>query len=248
MTKAPPTETQARTDLAAAFRWAARLNWHESIANHFSVVVSEDRCKFLLNPSGRHFSRIRASELLLLDARDESSLAGPDAPDPTAWHLHAQLHRHLPHARCILHTHMPHATALCCIKDFEFLMLDQNACRYHQRIAYDRHFHGMALNAAEGARVAGLLGESKRVLMMGNHGVLVIGDTVAEAFDDMYYLERAAKVQILALSTGRAPALIPENIAARTCQQWFSYPGDFSRLHFDALKAILDQEEPGYQQ
>jgi ribulose-5-phosphate 4-epimerase/fuculose-1-phosphate aldolase len=248
MTTPPPTEAQARIDLAAAFRWVARLNWHESIANHFSVVVSEDRYKFLLNPNGRHFSRIRASELLLLDARDESSAEGPDAPDPTAWHLHGQLHRHLPRARCILHTHMPHATALSCLKDFEFLMLDQNACRYHRRIAYDRNFDGMALNASEGARVAGLLGESKSVLMMGNHGVLVIGPSVAEAFDDLYYLERAAKVQILALSTGRTPALIPDAIAAKTCAQWFSYPSEFSRLHFAALKEILDEEEPSYRQ
>jgi ribulose-5-phosphate 4-epimerase/fuculose-1-phosphate aldolase len=245
---APPAEAKARTDLAAAFRWVARLNWHESVVNHFSVVVSEDRCKFLLNPNGRHFSRIRASELLLLDARDESSAEGPDAPDPTAWHLHGQLHLQLPRARCILHTHMPHATALCCIKGFELLMLDQNACRYHRRIAYDRNFDGMALNPSEGARVAGLLGEDKSVLMMGNHGVLVIGASVAEAFDDLYYLECAAKVQILALSTGRAPALIPEAIAAKTCAQWLSYPSELARLHFDALKEILDEEEPSYRQ
>ncbi len=248
MTFAPPNESQARTDLAAAFRWSARLNLHESIANHFSLVVSEDRHKFLLNPNGRHFSRIRGSELLLLDARDESSAKGPNAPDPTAWYLHGQLHRLLPHARCILHTHMPYVTALSCIKDFEFLMLDQNACRYHRRIAYDRNFDGMALNASEGARVAGLLGKDKSVLMMGNHGVLVVGASVAEAFDDLYYLERAAKVQILALSTGRAPALIPDAIAAKTCAQWFSYPSEFSRLHFDALKEILDEEEPSYRQ
>jgi ribulose-5-phosphate 4-epimerase/fuculose-1-phosphate aldolase len=243
-----PAEADARTDLAAAFRWAARLDWHESIANHFSVAVSEDRCQFLINPNGRHFSRVRASELLLLDARDESVVEGPDAPDPTAWHLHAQLHLRLPQARCILHTHMPHATALCCLKDFELLMLDQNACRFHGRIAYDRHYDGMALTASEGARVAALLAPGKSVLMMGNHGVLVIGASVAEAFDDLYYLERAARVQILALSTGLAPARIPDEVAARTCTQWHSYPGDYSNRHFNALKEILDQEEPGYRQ
>jgi ribulose-5-phosphate 4-epimerase/fuculose-1-phosphate aldolase len=127
-------------------------------------------------------------------------------------------------------------------------MLDQNACRFHGRIAYDRHYDGMALKASEGARVAGLLAADKSVLMMGNHGVLVVGASVAEAFDDLYYLERAAKVQILALSTGLAPALIPENVAARTCAQWHSYPGDYSRRHFDALKEILDEEESSYRQ
>ena len=242
----PPTEADARADLAAAFRWAARLDWHESIANHFSVAISADRCTFLMNPNGRHFSRVRASELLLLDARDESALERPGAPDPTAWYLHAYLHQHVPQAHCILHTHMPHATALACIKDFELLMLDQNACRFHGRVAYDRNYDGMALSVAEGERIAALLASGKSVLMMGNHGVLVVGNSVAAAFDDLYYLERAARVQILALSTGLPPAVIPEPVAAKACAQWFDYPGDYSRLHFDALRGILDEEEPDY--
>lgn len=241
-----PTEAQGRVDLAAAFRWAVRLNWHESIANHFSLALSEDGSRFLLNPNGRHFSRIRASELLLLDANDPASAEGPDAPDPTAWHLHAQLHRRLPRARCILHSHAPNILALCCIKDFEFLMLDQNACRYHGRIAYDRNYNGLALDAGEGERVAALMGADKSLLFMGNHGVLIIGATVAEAFDDLYYLDRAAAVQILALSTGREPAVIADEVAARTCAQWFSYPTDFSNLHFQQLKDILNDDEADY--
>jgi ribulose-5-phosphate 4-epimerase/fuculose-1-phosphate aldolase len=141
---------------------------------------------------------------------------------------------------------MPHATALACIKDFELLMLDQNACRFHGRIAYDRNYDGMALSVAEGERIAALLADDKSVLMMGNHGVLVVGKSIAAAFDDLYYLERAARVQLLALSTGLPPAVIPEPIAAKTCAQWFNYPGDYSCLHFDALREILDEEEPDY--
>jgi len=237
----------ARSDLAAAFRWAARLDMHESIANHFSVAVSGDGRQFLLNPVGRHFSRIRASELLLLDASNPDALQGTDAPDPTAWFLHAELHQRLPQARCILHTHMPNATALCCLKDFEFLMLDQNACRFHQRIAYDRDYSGMALDMGEGERVAGLMGPGKSVLFMGNHGVIVVAPTVAQAFDELYYLEKAAALQVLALSTGRPLALIPDDVAARACAQWNDYPTQFSQLHFEQLKQILDQEEPDYQ-
>ena len=146
-------EQPARIDLAAAFRWAARLNLHEAIANHFSVALSDDGRQFLLNPNGSHFSRIRASDLLLLDIDKPETFAGDNAPDPTAWYLHAGLHQRLPQARCILHTHMPNTTALCCLKDFEFLMLDQNACRFYQRIAYDRNYSGMALEASEGERV-----------------------------------------------------------------------------------------------
>jgi ribulose-5-phosphate 4-epimerase/fuculose-1-phosphate aldolase len=238
-------EAQARIDLAAAFRWAARLNFHEAAANHFSVAVSDDGAQFLLNPKGRHFSRVRASELLLLDANNPDALSGPDAPDATAWYLHAHLHQHLPQARCVLHTHMPYATALCCLQDFEFLMLDQNACRFYGRIAYDRDYAGMALSDDEGARVAKLLGPSKSVLFMGNHGVIVVGPSVAEAFDELYYLERAAQNQVLAMSTGRALAVVPDPVAALACQQWLEYP-QYSELHFKALKDILDQDEPNY--
>ncbi len=241
-----PSEAQTRIDLAAAFRWAARLDMHESIANHFSAAVSDDGKRFLLNPVGRHFSRVRASELLLLDARDPDALRGDDAPDPTAWYLHAELHQRLPRARCILHTHMANTTALCCLKDFEFLMLDQNACRFHQRIAYDRDFSGMALDTSEGERVARLLGPGKSVLFMGNHGVIVVGESVAQAFDELYYLEKAAAVQLLALSTGRPLALVPEAVAALICAQWNDYPTRFSELHFEELKQILNQQEPDY--
>ena len=239
-------EPQARIDLAAAFRWAARWDMHESIANHFSVAVSSDGRQFLLNPQGSHFSRIQASDLLLLDSSNAAAQKAVNAPDPTAWHLHAVLHQQLPHARCILHTHMPYATTLCCLQDFEFLMLDQNACRVHQRIAYDRDYAGMALDPLEGARVAGLMQGGKNVLFMGNHGVIVVGPTVAQALDTLYYLEKAAKLQVLALSTGRPLALIPEPLAALACAQWNDYPTAFSELHFKALKNILDLEEMDY--
>ena len=239
-------ESRLRIELVAAFRWAARLGLHESIANHFSVALSDNGRQFLLNPVGRHFSRLRASELLRLDVDQPDSYSGPEAPDPTAWHLHAELHQRLPEARCILHTHMRYATALACLHDFEFLMLDQNACRFYQRIAYDRGYAGMALEAAEGARVAALLSHGKSVLFMGNHGVMVIGSSVAQAFDELYYLEKAAELQVLALSTGRPLTLIPDGVAALTCAQWQSYPTRFSELHLQELMAILDEETPSY--
>jgi ribulose-5-phosphate 4-epimerase/fuculose-1-phosphate aldolase len=235
-----------RRELAAAFRWAARLGYHEATANHFSAAVSDDGRQFLLNPRGRLFSRMRASELLLLDADAGAAERHPDA-DPTAWYLHAHIHQHIPRARVVLHTHMPYATTLCCLADFEFLMLDQNACRFHQRIAYDRHYGGMALDDTEGERVANLLRDNNSVVFLGNHGVLVIGETVAAAFDELYYLERACELQVLALSTGRALALVDEDTAALACRQWLEYP-QFSQLHFDALIEVLDEEEPNYAQ
>jgi ribulose-5-phosphate 4-epimerase/fuculose-1-phosphate aldolase len=240
-------ELSIRADLAAAFRWAAKLNLHEAVANHFSAAVSADGSQFLLNQRGRHFSRLTASELLLLDSSTAGSsevAVHPDA-DPTAWYLHAHLHKTVPRARCILHTHMPYVTALTCLADFEFLMLDQNACRFHNRIAYDRHYAGMALDDSEGARVASLLGDDKSVMFLGNHGVLVIGETVAEAFDELFYLEKAAQVQWLALSTGRPLALVPEDVAALACKQWLEYP-EIATLHLAELRCILDEEGSNY--
>ncbi len=237
-------ETLVRADLAAAFRWAARLNLHEAVSNHFSAAVSGDGKQFLLNPRGRHFSRMKASELLLLDA-DATGAAHNPAADPTAWYLHAHLHQHVPRARCVLHTHMPYTTTLACLADFEFLMLDQNAARFHNRIAYDRNYSGMALDDTEGERVASLLGDHKSVLFLGNHGVLVVGASVAEAFDELYYLEKAAQLQVLALSTGRPLALITDEMAALACKQWLEYP-QFAELHFDELKRILADESSDY--
>ncbi len=235
-------EQIARRDLAVAFRWAARLNMHEATANHFSVAVSPDSQNFLINPAGRHFSQVRASDLVIVNANDTKSNANVD---PTAINLHGQIHKLLPHAKCILHTHMPYTTALACLRNFEFLMLDQNACRFHQRIAYDRDYSGMALEASEGERVALVLGESKNVLFLANHGVIVVSNSVAEAFDELYYLEKAAQLQVLALSTGRELALIDDQTAALVCKQWLEYPKS-AEHHFAALIEILDQESPEY--
>lgn len=238
-------DRKLRAELAAAFRWAARLDYHEATANHFSVAVSGNSQDFLINPRGRSFSQMRASDLVVVDAMrpDVDSLVRD--VDPTAWILHGHLHRHVPRARCILHTHMPYATALACLLEFEFLMLDQNACRFYDRIAYDRHYSGMALDATEGERVASLLGDDKSVLFLGNHGVIVIADSVAQAFDELYYLEKAAQLQVIALSTGRELALIPDEIASLACKQWQEYP-QVAELHFNSLMEILDSESSDF--
>ena len=235
-------EQQARLDLSVAFRWAARLNLHEAVANHFSVAVSDDGQEFLINPAGRHFAQMRASDLLLVDMNaDGFGISKSQVVDPTAMNLHGQIHKLAPDANCVLHTHMPYATALACLRDFEFLMLDQNACRFYNRIAYDRDYAGMALEASEGERVAKLLGRSRSVLFLANHGVIVVGKTVADAFDELYYLEKASQLQVLALSTGRELELIPNETAAMVCKQWLEYP-NAAEYHFAALTEILDQE------
>jgi ribulose-5-phosphate 4-epimerase/fuculose-1-phosphate aldolase len=235
----------ARVDLAAAFRWFARLNMHESVANHLSVAVSADGVTFLINPRGRHFSRLCAGDLLLLDANDPTTLAREDAPDPTAWHLHARLHARLPHARCVMHLHPKYATALACLEDPSLYPIDMNTMRFFGRVALDGQFSGMALSDCEGDRVADLMGEGKSVLLLANHGVLVIGPTVAAAFDELYYFERAAETLLTCYASGKALRIVPDPVAALTERQW----RDCEQLtidHLDNIKAILDVEEPTY--
>jgi ribulose-5-phosphate 4-epimerase/fuculose-1-phosphate aldolase len=144
-----------RRDLAAAFRWFARLGMAESVANHFSVAVSQDGTQFLVNPCRRHFSQIKASELLLLNANDPTTLDQPNAPDPTAWYLHAGLHAHVPHARCIMHLHSKYATALGCLEDSTLYPIDINAARFFGRVAVDPQFAGMALSSDEAGTPVG---------------------------------------------------------------------------------------------
>ena len=237
-------EWQLRVDLAAAFRLAAGLGWHEAVANHFSLAISADGKKFLMNPRWRHFARIKASELHLLDVEDKETMSRQDAPDPSAWCIHGHIHAGVPHARCILHVHPPYATAIAALADPEIKPVEQNTARYYNRVAVDLGFAGIADNDAEGERLARALGNKSR-MMMGNHGVLVVGDTVAEAFDDLYYLERACQTLVLAYSTGQKLNVMPPELAERTAQGWQDYK-DAAFFHFAEMKAMLDEKDPSY--
>jgi ribulose-5-phosphate 4-epimerase/fuculose-1-phosphate aldolase len=239
------THWAERVDLAAAFRWTARLNLHEAVANHFSLSVNEDGTKFLMNPNQVHFSRIRASDLLLIDANDPETMAGPNAPDPTAWGLHGGLHRHCPHARCAMHVHSIHATVLACLADSTLPPIDQNTAMFFERYVIDEQFGGLAFED-EGERCARLFDDPKKtVMIMGNHGVMVIGQTVAETFNRLYYFERAAETYVRALQTGRPLRVLSDEVARKTAEELDDYPGQADR-HLAELKAILDGEGSDY--
>ncbi|SNR34369.1 class II aldolase and adducin N-terminal domain-containing protein [Puniceibacterium sediminis] len=236
---------QERVDLAAAFRWTARLNMHEGVANHFSLAINDDGTKFLMNPNQKHFARIKASDLILVDANDPETLSGPDAPDPTAWGLHGGLHRHCAHARCAMHVHSIHATVLACLADPTLPPIDQNCATFYNRIAYDGDYGGLAFED-EGIRCAQLFTDPKqKVMVMGNHGIMIIGDTVAETFNRLYYFERAAETYIRALQTGRPLKVLSDEIAEKTAQELEAYPEQDTR-HLAELKAILDGEGSDY--
>ena len=238
---------QERVDLAAAFRWTARLNMHEGVANHFSLAVNDDGTQFLMNPNQAHFARIKASEMLLIDANDPATLEGPNAPDPTAWGLHGGVHRACPHARCVMHVHSIHATVLACLQDSRLPPIDQNCCTFFNRVVIDEDYGGLAFED-EGARCAALLTDPKqKVMVMGSHGVLVIGDTVADTFNRLYYFERAAETYIKALQTGMPLRRISDEIAEKTARELEEYPEQDAR-HLAELKALLDAEGSDYAQ
>lgn len=234
-----------RVDLAAAFRWTARLNMHEAVANHFSLATNPAGTEFLINPNARHFARLTASDMVLIDANDPTTMDRPDAPDPTAWGLHGSIHRACPHARCVMHVHSIHATVLASLADSHLPAIDQNSAMFHNRHVVDDHYGGMAFGD-EGARCAALLTDPKiKVMIMGNHGVLVIGATVADTFNRLYYFERAAETYIRALQTGRPLRILPEAIAEKTAREWEDYPTG-ADAHLAELKAILDAEASDY--
>ena len=243
-TRGNSDEWQMRVDLAAAFRLAADMNWHEAVANHFSLAVSADGKKFLMNPKWMHFSRIRASDLLLLDADDPSVMKGPNAPDETAWCIHGAMHQGSPQARCVLHLHPAYSTAIASLADPEIKAIDQNTARFFNRVAYDMGYEGMANSLEEGRRLSAVMG-NQSTMMMGNHGVLVTGASVAEAFDRMYYLERACQTLVLAYSTGQKLNVLPAQVAEQTAQDWEAY-SDSSYSHFAEMKKVLDAKDPSY--
>lgn len=241
-------ERQARIDLAACYRLADHFGLNEGIDNHLTLLVPGHADRFLLAPFGLHWSEVRASDFMVIDFAGRM-LSGRGPIEDTALHIHLPVHQLAPRARCVLHTHMPHATALTMLENPRLEMAVQSALGFHEDIAYDAEYNGLAFDRTEGERLARVLGE-KSVLMMGNHGALVVGQSVAQAFERLYFLERACQAQILALSTGRALKPVPEAVVRSTAAQ-FAAGGkvggrDRAELHFEALKRLLDRQHADY--
>ena len=234
---------QDREDLTAALRYAAKLGLNEGICNHFSLAVSDDGKEFLVNPQGLHWSEITASDIVLCH-RDGRVLDGKHEVEATAYYIHAPIHTNRPEARAVLHTHMPYSTSLTIVEGGRLEMVEQGALRFYDRIAYDDTYGGVALDADEGDRIADAM-EDKPIAFLGHHGVVVTSDTMAKAFDDLYYLERAAQLQVLAKAQGRPFRAIPHDVVEKTARQ-INEESDLTQVqsHFDAIKRMLDRDDP----
>jgi ribulose-5-phosphate 4-epimerase/fuculose-1-phosphate aldolase len=240
---AAEADRAARADLAAAFRLAVRLDMHEGVCNHFTLMLPDGK-RFLLNRYGLHWSEVTASNLLALDAGGRI-LEGEGEFEKTAFHIHSRIHLANPKAACVLHTHMPYATALTLLENGRLEMAEQNALRFHDDIAYDDEYNGLVVDDAEGDRLARVLG-GNRVLFLASHGVIVVGPSVAEAFDSLYYLERACRLQVLARSTGLPLRKVRAEVVRATYRMIAADAPKYAGAHFEALKRILDREEPAY--
>ncbi len=240
-------EWNLRVDLSAAIHLAVEHGLHEGIANHFSAV-QDDGKSFLVNPFGLHFSEITASNLIVCDF-DGKVLRGEGDPSPSAHHIHAPIHRLVPRAKVLMHTHQPYATALTMIADGRLEWALQTTCRFYGRVVYDNDYDGVALTESVGERMANILGEAD-VMFLGNHGVITAAPTVAQAFDDLYFVERAAQTQILAMSTGRPLVELDqgmvEQVASQTRYERFEL--GYIDCHFQALKRLLDASVSCYKQ
>ena len=231
------TFLEERQDLPAAYQWCERCGFHEGIDNHLSVMVSTSPPRFLINPRGRHWSRMTPDALLVIDEQGNTVDGNGEAlrTGPT---IHVAIHQNHPSANVVLHTHMPYATALTAIKGGELRQVHQNSARFLDQCAYDRTFNGLAFDMNEGKRLAEAMGE-KRVLFMAHHGVVVVGPNVAEAMDDLYYLERACETQWLAASmqNEEVQEISPE-VARQTADQ-FRNRSASAKLHLEEIKRVL---------
>jgi ribulose-5-phosphate 4-epimerase/fuculose-1-phosphate aldolase len=225
-----------RADLALALRAAAHHGLGEGVCNHFSVALPQRPDWFLLNPRGLHWSEVQAHDIVLVDAQGRA-LAGMHPIEPTALFIHAAVHR-VARKACVMHTHMPYATALT-LTDLRALdtTLSQNAMRFHGRVAVDAQYNGLALDVSEGERIARAMG-SADVAFLGNHGVIVCGERISHAFDDLYYLERACQAQVLAHSTGRPLLPVQPELAARVAAQTMG-EREQSELFFESLRRMV---------
>ena len=242
-------ERQARIDLAAAHRLAYMHGFSEGIFNHLTFVVPGRNDRYYQIPFGMHWSEVTASSFMEVGIDDGKVKHGAGDVERSCYCIHAPIHKALPQAKAVFHTHMPYASALTRLEDPRIKEIGQTEVGLMGRIAYDDQYTGPALDPSEGERLAGCIGD-KTVLFMANHGVTTVGNTVADAYDRLYYLERAAQVQIYAMWTGQPLKRLPAPVVEKTKRDigganLYDGPSPAQR-HFDALKRVLDRTEPDY--
>jgi ribulose-5-phosphate 4-epimerase/fuculose-1-phosphate aldolase len=237
----------ARIDMAAAHRLAVTHDFHEAIDNHFTLAVPGRAGHYYLNRYGLHWSEVTASNIIEIDY-DGKVVAGEGPADRSAVCIHTPIHE-ATGAECVLHTHMPYCTAISQLEDMTIEMTGQSALQFNGRVAYDYDYNGFAHEHEEGVRMAALM-DGKPILMLANHGVVVTGKNVAQAYHRLYYLERACRTQMFTMWTGQRRRFVKEEVLEKMRAQagWKDPTMAMSgpEYHFAALKRVLDKTQPDY--
>ncbi|MFV0297372.1 MAG: class II aldolase/adducin family protein [Hyphomicrobiaceae bacterium] len=229
--------------------------FHAGIFNHLTLLGPGRSDRYSPIPFGMHWSEVQASSFMEVGFDGEVKRGSGDV-ERSAYCIHMPMHRARPqHCAAVFHTHMPYTSALTRLEDPRIKEIGQTEVILMGKIAYDDNYTGPAVDPAEGDRLAGILGD-KTILFMANHGVTTVGQTVAEAYDRLYYIERVAQVQIYAMWTGQRLKQMPDDVVARTRMdngqdanqqtQRVRYDPPPAVRHFEALKRILDRKEPDY--
>ena len=240
-------EWQMRVDLAAAYQLAAIYKWTDLIYTHFSARVpgTED---FLINPFGMMFDEITASSLVKIDW-DGKVLDDPlgMGVNEAGFIIHSCMHRARPEINCVIHTHTRAAVAVSAMK-CGLLPISQHAMRVHAEVTY-HDYEGVALYKDEQARMARDLGKKSKAMILRNHGVLALGETVREAFEIMYYLDCACQIQVDALAAGRQNVQLMSEQAAQQSTASLQRPmRPTAHKDWPALLRMLDRRGIKYAQ
>jgi ribulose-5-phosphate 4-epimerase/fuculose-1-phosphate aldolase len=238
--------TEAKVQLAAAHRLAVLHELDEGIDNHFTVTVPGRDGEYLILPFGFHWSEARASDMMVFD-EPGAILEGEGVVELSARCIHAPIHR-ITGARVVLHTHQTWTLALNMLEDNRLLPATQTAVFLAGQIAYDDNYCGTADTPEEGERLAALMG-GQPIVFMKNHGVLVTGDTVAQAYRRLYKLERVCRMQVLAMGTGKPISVLSREVVAKVlapAEMETHSTEERERLFFEAMMRVVDRELPGY--
>lgn len=236
-------EQAIRVDLAAAYRLCALQGWDDLIYTHISARVPGPEHHFLVNPLGLGFDEITASSLVKIDLDGNIIGQSKYRPNAAGFVIHGGIHQQREDAISVMHLHTEHGMALSMLEE-GLLPLTQHAMRFYGRIGY-HDYEGIALSNDERKRLIKALG-SHNALVLRNHGTLTVGKSVGAAFVEMFYLEKAAKAQLLATASSRPLTFPDHEICALTAQQW---QDDFSSTHnreWPALLRKLGRLAPGY--
>jgi len=238
-----PAEWQARVDLAACYRLVARFGWDDLVFTHISARVPGTEHDFLINPYGLLFEEITASSLVKIDLDGKKLLPSPYEINPAGFTIHSAIHAARADVQCVLHTHSLNGVAVSAQRG-GVLPLSQQSIFVLASLGY-HDYEGVALRDDEKPRLVRDLGD-KRFLMLRNHGLLTVGETVAEAFVAMYFFETSCMMQVRAQAGGELIEISPQIVEGARAQWQQVTKGAGGGLAWPALLRKLDRHNPGY--